>query len=73
MSSEEVKLLQAAMHDLGIRMGTLETTVADVMVRALCHDRILNWLKMVAILVIGITIGLGVVGLKDVVGLWTGK
>lgn len=59
------------MTDLGLRMAALETTVADVMARALCHDRIIGWLKMVSILVIGITIGLGIISLKDVVGIWT--
>ena len=71
MSSEDVRLLQEAMHELGLRMAALETAVADVMTRALCHDKIINWLKMVSILVIGITIGLGIISLKDVVGIWT--
>jgi len=73
MSSDDVRMLQEAMQEMGLRMAALEATVADVLARAMCHDKVFNWLKMVSILVIGITIGLGIISLRDVVGLWAEK
>lgn len=69
MSGEDVKLLAEKIDGLAVRVGTLESAVTTLMTRTDRNEKILRWLRMAGLLLLGAAVGSGVVKLDDVVAL----
>jgi len=51
------------------RVAAVEQKVDTVMCKALRHDTILGWIKLGAVLLVGIGIGLGIITVSDVISI----
>ena len=69
MSQDDVKLIAEKLDVLTTRVGTLEEAVRLLMTRMARHDRILAWLKMTGLLLLGAAVGSGLIRFHDVTGL----
>jgi len=69
MSGEDVKLLADKIDGLAVRVGTLESAVTTLMTRTDRNEKILRWLRMAGLVLLGAAVGSGVVKLDDVVAL----
>jgi len=69
MSTEDIQVLVDKIDGLAVRVGTLESAVTTLMTRTDRNEKVLHWLRMAGLLLLGAALGSGVVKLDDVLAL----
>lgn len=64
---ERIDDLASGLADVGQRLTKVEDAVVTVMAKAMLHDCVLGWLKLAAVLLVGVGIGLGIITISDLI------